>query len=338
MGIAVIDLPVGDGLDESGQARQRQWWESREATMAAQPLNLNVPFDVFQHVMNDENPDERNEWLLALDGDQVLGGARIAYPMQDNTHIAHVDVHVAPPVRGGGAGSALLEDVERRIREAGRRTALAGTMAAPGEDSPAIAWAERRGWKAAHHEEEKVVDLATSAPFWGPLDAEVAERIGDYRVVTSVDHLPEEYLDGFIELFSTFVSSIPLGDLPLEDVHYTPERIRQYEQRVVASGRQSIDALAIAPDGSVVGTSGVRVALSDPRLAQISITQVAEGHRGHALGLAMKLATHRELMARHPACREVATENANTNERMNLINQRMGYRVVLQSTELTKDL
>ena len=49
-------------------------------------------------------------------------------------------------------------------------------------------------------------------------------------------------------------------------------------------------------------------------------------HRGHRLGLATKLASHRALRAAVPACRLVVTSNADVNTHMNAINEALGYR------------
>jgi uncharacterized protein involved in propanediol utilization len=53
---------------------------------------------------------------------------------------------------------------------------------------------------------------------------------------------------------------------------------------------------------------------------------VLPGHRGHRLGLAAKLASHRALRAAVPVCELVATSNADVNAHMNAINEALGYR------------
>ena len=65
---------------------------------------------------------------------------------------------------------------------------------------------------------------------------------------------------------------------------------------------------------------------------------VTPAHRGHRLGLAMKLATHRALRATYPECELVITSNADVNQRMNDINEAMGYRVIEQLMEVQKRL
>jgi hypothetical protein len=60
--------------------------------------------------------------------------------------------------------------------------------------------------------------------------------------------------------------------------------------------------------------------------------------RGHRLGLAMKLATHRALRAAYPGCAAVATSNADVNDHMNAVNEALGYRVLEQLLEYQKHL
>jgi hypothetical protein len=61
-------------------------------------------------------------------------------------------------------------------------------------------------------------------------------------------------------------------------------------------------------------------------------------HRGHRLGLAIKLATHRALLRAFPDCEVVRTGNADVNEHMNAVNELMGYRLVEDIVELQKRL
>jgi hypothetical protein len=60
--------------------------------------------------------------------------------------------------------------------------------------------------------------------------------------------------------------------------------------------------------------------------------------RGHRLGLAMKLASHRALRAEFDECELVVTTNADVNDHMNAINEAMGYRLVEQMLEYQKRL
>ncbi len=97
-----------------------------------------------------------------------------------------------------------------------------------------------------------------------------------------------------------------MGDLALEDTSFTPERLRRNEARSDEIGRRRFTAAAFSSDGTLAGYSDLFVPPHEDRLAQIGITMVLPEHRGHPLGLAMKLATHRALAAALPAVRSGA--------------------------------
>jgi ribosomal protein S18 acetylase RimI-like enzyme len=88
----------------------------------------------------------------------------------------------------------------------------------------------------------------------------------------------------------------------------------------------------------VVGLTGIRTSLNDPRVGHIGITMVLPEHRGHRLGLATKLASHRFLRREVPDCHLVVTSNADVNTHMNAINNAMGYRRLETSVEYHKHL
>ena len=134
------------------------------------------------------------------------------------------------------------------------------------------------------------------------------------------------------------LSEIPLGDLDLEDSEWSVERIRDAEQRQVATGRHVHTALAVAPDGEVAGVSDVRVDDTDHEHAQVGITIVDPAHRGHRLGLALKLATHDLALATYPGLLTLDTSNAEVNTHMNAVNDALGYRTIETLLELQKKL
>ena len=67
-------------------------------------------------------------------------------------------------------------------------------------------------------------------------------------------------------------------------------------------------------------------------------TLVLREHRGHALGLAMKVANLGALQREKPGLRFVRTWNADTNTHMIAINRQLGFRIVGWSREWAKDL
>lgn len=190
---------------------------------------------------------------------------------------------------------------------------------------------------AAHFEELKDLDLTECGDALDALAAEQGDLDG-YRLVTFGNRTPDELVDGFCALMSVFMDDVPIGDLALEGSTWTPERLRGAERRRQEQGRMQFFAVAVAPDGAVAGLSNVFTTPPATTKAEIGGTMVGKAHRGHGLGLAMKLATHRELRAAYPECQRVETGNAGVNQHMNAINERMGYRVVEDLHEYQKVL
>ena len=85
-----------------------------------------------------------------------------------------------------------------------------------------------------------------------------------------------------------------------------------------------------------MGYTDVSVSRAKTTQGSVGITFVLPGHRGHSLGLAVKLANHRALMAALPECEIVRTSNADVNDHMNAVNEAMGYRQVEDILEVQK--
>ena len=67
-------------------------------------------------------------------------------------------------------------------------------------------------------------------------------------------------------------------------------------------------------------------------------TIVAATHRGHRLGLRLKATNHMLIREEFPGCRTLLTGNADVNEAMNAVNDRLGYHTVEQVHEMQKQL
>ncbi|MGI8522354.1 MAG: GNAT family N-acetyltransferase [Nocardioides sp.] len=331
----MVEIRVVDPHDETSLHR---WWEIGRDALRDRPLDTTPAWEVTRVALPTPHPDFAWTVLGAYDGDQMVGAGLINLPQSDNTHLAYVDVYVAEPTRRAGVGSALLADVERRAREAGRATAMVEVFAPPGGSSPGSLFADARGYTVANLETIKAVDLAAAEPSWAALEDEAAGRLADYRVLRWRDTVPDEYAEGFCAMLSRFIGMVPLGDLTLEDGEWTVDRLRGSERRAAEIGQDSFIAAGVAPDGTLVGCSDVRVMRGDPRIGRIGITMVEPDHRGHRVGLAMKLATHRELHAAYPQTELVETSNADVNQRMNDVNEALGYRALEQLLEYHKRL
>ena len=326
-------------IDKTDETALRAWWVCGHETSLERPFDLWPPWVLSRVALPRPNPEQDVALLAAYDAsDAVVGSALIQLPLADNPRLVYADVFVPPPLRCRGTGTALVTEIERRTREAGRSVVLVEAYTPPGGASDGSRFGLARGYDVASTEQQKVLDLAASAPGWPALQAWCDQKRGDYRIVEWRDAVPEELMGDYAVLLSGFLDQIPLGDLDLENSAWTPERIRRNEERIRDLGRDDIHVAALAMDGTLCGATDVRVLPADPRIAQVGITIVAQAHRGHRLGLAMKLAAQCSLRAAYPTCELVATDNAGVNAPMNAVNDRLGYRVVEDLVELQKRL
>ena len=139
-------------------------------------------------------------------------------------------------------------------------------------------------------------------------------------------------------MYDAFLDEAPTGGLDLRQQRFTPERLRDGERRRADTRRNQLVVAARVPDGTLAGHSAVTVSEQTAELAFISTTLVMPEHRGHRLGIAMKVRLHQLLRSEFPACTTVVTGNAGVNTWMNAINDQLGYRVVEQILEMQKVL
>jgi GNAT superfamily N-acetyltransferase len=209
----------------------------------------------------------------------------------------------------------------------------------PGEGGhPHLAFARRHGYDVASRDEIKVADLAATEGSWPALADGAAARGAGYELVCWTDRAPDEHVEEIARLHSRFLGEVPLGGVALQPAVWSVERIRESEERWLASGRHQVLVAAVAPDGSLAGYTNLFVLDGRPDRAGIDSTLVLPEHRGHRLGLALKVRLHQETRARHPEVARVATANAGVNTWMNAVNDQLGYHVVEASLDVQKVL
>ena len=323
-------------IDPNDEVALRAWWEVGHAATRERPGKPFPAWEVSRTAIPADNPERATTLLGAHDGEAMVAAAMVLVPLNENLHTCGLDLYVLPTRRREGIGTLLLADVEARAAALGRTTIQCEGYVPPGETGPAEQFALARGYVVASREGFKELALASYVARRPALVASVGSRADDYTVVTFDTVCPDEHVASFGRLLGTLMSEIPLGDLDLEDSEWTPERLRVAEHRMVSIGRHVLTALAIAPDGSVAGSSDVRVNDADPTHGQVGITLVDPAHRGHRLGLALKVATHDLLVATYPQCATVDTCNAEVNTHMNAVNEALGYRSIETLLELQK--
>ena len=147
-----------------------------------------------------------------------------------------------------------------------------------------------------------------------------------YVIVTVWDTLPEEWLDDRAVLARRISTDAPMGDLDLEEENWDAGRVREQWARSRAQGRRSVESVARhLESGRLVGFTDLQISAATPHLAYQSDTIVLREHRGHRLGVAMKLANLAALQRDQPQVRTIRTWNARSNEPMLRVNREIGF-------------
>jgi GNAT superfamily N-acetyltransferase len=131
----------------------------------------------------------------------------------------------------------------------------------------------------------------------------------------------------------------PAGDGERQAEQWDEERLRENDELLAARGVRKLAAVAQhVLSGQFVAMTELLIADDTPAQAWQMITVVHPDHRGHRLGLAVKLANLDFLAELAPAVRIVQTGNASVNEPMIAVNDMMGFEVVSEGAFWQKHL
>lgn len=278
-------------------------------------------------------PDEYNATTahIARDDDgAVVGGAWAELPLKDNVTFAYGEVFVVPEQRRQGHGTALVDSLATACAEAGRSTLLCeGAWGVDDRDAPARQFAEQAGFTLEIMDAHRELLLPAELP---PLTIDPAYEIRSWRGAC-----PEELVDGYADVRRLMVQEAPSGDSGLENEHWDAARIRSEEAKWEKSGRVPQVSVAIAGDGSVVGHSQLIFPRDSVEVYQWD-TLVRGSHRGHGLGLTLKVFTMHESKDLLEGRRRIHTYNAASNQHMIAVNEAMGFRQVAWLAEYVRTI
>jgi GNAT superfamily N-acetyltransferase len=268
--------------------------------------------------------------FVAVDDGVDVAYGTVRLPMRDNLSSAVVSMSVLPAQRGRGIGRALANEILAFVRNEGR-TNVVFTVGSPvGEESPGCALSRALGARTALSRLRRELDLTVVDE--SELDTLETTRIEgrsrDYEVVTWIDRVPDNVLEDVAQLVGRMSTDTPSGDLSWQPEVWDGARWREKEDDARLSGRQRIAAGAVDRRGHLVAFTDIGVYVHEPVVAEQWNTIVDPVHRGHRLGLAVKIANLRNLRKEVPGALRVETWNAIENFRMVAINELLGYQVV----------
>jgi GNAT superfamily N-acetyltransferase len=282
----------------------------------------------------DEDGPEEHRCLSAIgDSGGVVGIGDLTMYRRENDHVAELVVAVLPAARRHGVGSAIVAEAERLARASGRRE-LGGMDEVPvraGYEDAAVFFAPRLGFVSVQHMVRRELRV--------PLRLIDVPPLPGYSLITFTDRWPDVFIEDRCELGRRMSTDIPLGDLVRDEEIWDEARVRHMEGSFAAQNRAKVTTAAVHDaSGHVVAFTEIAVPLGAPESSWQHDTLVIGEHRGHGLGLAMKVANVFAVMQAYPAVRTISTWNAAENEHMIAVNDAMGFQVVAHSTSWLKKL
>jgi GNAT superfamily N-acetyltransferase len=265
--------------------------------------------------------DPREAWLARGPDGTVAGWYLLELPARDNRHLGVIDVEVDPVRRRQGFGTALLRHAAERALADGR-SLLAGSA---WQDSPGEAFARSLGATAGLAEIRRRLDLAAvPADRIAELRAEAQEAAAGYTLISWTPPTPEEYLEQ-VAAIERALSDAP-HDPSWEQQSWDAERVRDTDRRIQLQGLRVYNVAARHDaTGDLAGFTRVEIPPEEPPWAFQGLTAVVRAHRGHRLGMLLKLAMLERLAEAEPERRWIITGNAETNQHMIAINEALGY-------------
>jgi GNAT superfamily N-acetyltransferase len=272
-----------------------------------------------------EGPDT-GFWLARDDG-RLVGYAALTLNRFENLDSAKILGAVHPDHQRRGIGRALMDAAEAatdrpRLR-APAWVSTAGEHAVP-----------RLGYSRHGSHDIRRLDLAVPRPAGLADLAAGAEDAGrDYDLERFVGPCPDLLIGDMQRLREAINDAPGLGDFEA----FPPERIRGYDESLARRRWTPYTIVARhRGSGEPAGITVVCVHEPRPTIAAQEDTSVLAPHRGHRLGLRLKLAMLDWLHAERPDVESVDTWNVPDNAPMIAINDALGSRKVAETISYRK--
>jgi len=301
--------------------------------------------EVYERIENHRTDEGRELWLGRVADVAVVIG-ELTLPLLDNRANAVLDIYTHPQFRRRGHASAMFEHLGAQARGYDR-TKLMGFVcetppesAAPDSVAPGVSFATKVGARPVTTEVRRLLRIADiDDAQLERLRAEALDRSAGYSAVQWEGPAPTEFLDDLALLESRLSIDAPMEQLDWEPEDWSPARYREREASMEARGRTHLVAAARHDaSGRLVALTEMGIARAQPEIAYQWSTIVNPAHRGHRLGVVVKLANIDALRANWPSVHSINTWNAGVNDHMVAINEAMGFQAIEQWREWQLDV
>jgi GNAT superfamily N-acetyltransferase len=300
------------------------------------------------------NPHEPTRMFAARVDGRIVGRALYETQSGDDADAAWLTVEVLPEFRGIGIGTALADAVETLAKDDGKAKALAyapipeqdgerlesptgfGSIAA---GSPFVGFLAARGYTL--EQVERVSRLPLPLAGLDDLVAAAEAQSGpDYAVRLWQGATPERWREDRALLATHMSTDAPSAGLEEPEDVWTVERVIEADERdrLLNPRLRLTAAVEHVPTGRLAGYTVLSVPRQAHRAADQYATLVLREHRGHRLGMLLKVANLQHLQQVAPGHPAVITFNAEENRHMLDVNEAVGFVPIANESAWRKDL
>ncbi|MFP7833889.1 GNAT family N-acetyltransferase [Marisediminicola sp. LYQ134] len=278
---------------------------------------------------------------------RIVGRGLYEVEVAEEAVAAWIKVEVLPEFRGRGIGSALFDVLVDHARIDGRTVLQSYALGpypvenAPEPErldsptgfgavlrsSPGTSFLLARGFRLEQVERYSRLRLPVDDATLDALRASArASAGGDYRIVHWLGATPERWRGDVAMLHQRMSTDAPSAGLDIAEDPWDDARVIAMDARNDASPRTSlVTAVEHVPSGTLAGFTELSIpAEGHFPVAQMD-TLVLREHRGHRLGMLLKLAGIDALQSQRPGHPSITTFNAEENRHMLSVNEAIGF-------------